>query len=134
MVVDRAILDALLEGCQIVDRELRYVYVNDALVAQSRRTRDELIGRTMSECYPGIEATPMFAMLRRALVDRVPGRMQNDFTSSPTARASSTRCDSCRCRKASACSRSTSRTSTATRPSSSGTRRTRSSRGRSTGS
>jgi len=79
MVVDRAILDALLEGCQIVDRELRYVYVNDALVAQSRRTRDELIGRTMSECYPGIEATPMFAMLRRALVDRVPGRMQNDF-------------------------------------------------------
>ncbi len=77
---DRAILDALLEGCQIVDRELRYVYVNDALVAQSRRTRDELVGKTMPACYPGIEATPMFDVLRRALFDRVPGRMQNEFS------------------------------------------------------
>src|SRR5690606_29836481 len=50
-----------------------------ALVRQGRRTREELIGRTMMECYPGIEATPMFTMLRRCMETRRPDRMENEF-------------------------------------------------------
>ena len=74
------VLDNLLEGCQVIGFDYRYVYVNDALVAQSGKTRDELIGRTMMECYPGIEGTAMFAELSRTMADRSHHRMENEFT------------------------------------------------------
>jgi PAS domain S-box-containing protein len=77
--VTREVLDALLEGCQVVDDELRYVYVNEALCKQGRRSRDELLGRTMMECYPGIETTPMFAELTRCLRERTHHAMENVF-------------------------------------------------------
>ncbi len=73
-------LDDMMEGCQIVDREWRYIYVNDATALYGRRTKAELIGRTMMECYPGIEATTLFAELRRCMEDRSVRRMENDFT------------------------------------------------------
>jgi PAS domain S-box-containing protein len=82
--------DYLLEGCQVVDPELRYVYVNRA-GAQHGRTAvdplavdplavDPLVGRTMAEVYPGIENTEMFSLLRRCLKERLPQRMSNEFT------------------------------------------------------
>lgn len=74
------ILDNMLEGCQIVDREWRYVYLNDAVVKQAKRTREELLGRTMMEMFPGIELTPMFADLERCMRERIPKRMENQFT------------------------------------------------------
>lgn len=74
------VLDNLLEGCQVIDRELRYVYVNDALVRQSKRTREELIGHTMTECYPGIDATPMYATLLRCMTERASATLENEFT------------------------------------------------------
>ena len=81
------ILDGLLEGCQIVDRDYRYVYLNHAVVAHSRRDRDELIGRTMPEVYPGIEDTEMFAHLRRAMTEREPQSCENEFVYPDGSRA-----------------------------------------------
>lgn len=75
-----AILDNMLEGCQIVDREWRYRYLNDAVVKQAKKSREELLGHTMMEMYPGIELTPMFAELERCMRDRIPKRMENEFT------------------------------------------------------
>ncbi|MCC6523047.1 MAG: PAS domain-containing protein, partial [Polyangiaceae bacterium] len=74
-----ALLDGLLEGCQIVDRDYRYVYVNDTTARHGRTTREALVGRTMMECSPGIEETAMFAELRACLGDGVARRMDNDF-------------------------------------------------------
>jgi two-component system cell cycle sensor histidine kinase/response regulator CckA len=71
--------DHLLEGCQVIDRAWRYLYVNDALVAQARRSRDELLGRTMMEAYPGIERAPFFAKLRDCMEHRRPHRLENEF-------------------------------------------------------
>jgi PAS domain S-box-containing protein len=76
----RDVFDRVLDGCQIVDSDLRYVYLNDVAVAQSRSTREALLGRTMMECYPGIETTPMFATLTRCLRERAQHRMENEFT------------------------------------------------------
>ncbi len=73
------VLESLHEGCQVVDFDFRYLYANDALIAQSKRSREELLGRTMMECYPGIEQTPMFLTLRRALDERAEQRMINQF-------------------------------------------------------
>lgn len=75
----RDTLDHMLEGCQIIDFDWRYVYVNDSVAAHGRRSRLELLGRTMMEVYPGIENTDMFAALRRCMTDRVPHRMENRF-------------------------------------------------------
>lgn len=74
-----AVLDSLREGVQVVDRSWRYVHLNSAAATHGRRRREELLGRTMMECYPGIETTPMFATLARCLETGEPGAMVNEF-------------------------------------------------------
>ncbi|MFW5876422.1 MAG: ATP-binding protein [Myxococcota bacterium] len=73
-------MESLLEACQVIGFDWRYLYVNDACAAQARRPKQELVGRTMMECYPGIDQTPMFAVLRRCMTDRKHDRMENEFT------------------------------------------------------
>ena len=65
--VARGVLDSLLEGCQVIGFDYRYLYVNEAVALQGVKTREQLHGRTMSECYPGIETTPMYGVLTRML-------------------------------------------------------------------
>ena len=76
----RTTLDNMLEGCQIIGYDWRYLYVNDVVAGQGRRTKEELLGHTMMEIYPGIENTEMFAFLKRCMEKRVPHRMENEFT------------------------------------------------------
>ncbi len=80
-IADRlaGIVDQLHEGLQLVDRDLRYVYLNDAAIVHARRTREELLGRAMSEAYPGIDQTPMYAMLRRCLETGQSASLLNEF-------------------------------------------------------
>ncbi len=74
------ILDRLLEGCQVISADWRYLYVNDAVVRHGRRTKEELVGRTMMEAYPGIEKTDMFAALKRCMEERQSCNLENEFT------------------------------------------------------
>lgn len=76
---DSSILEQLLEGCQVVDFDYRYVALNEAALDHARRRREELLGLRMEQAYPGIESTPMFAALRRCMEERTPGDFQNDF-------------------------------------------------------
>jgi PAS domain S-box-containing protein len=78
--LSRDVLDALLEGCQIIGFDYRYLYVNDVLAGQSRKSRAQLLGRTMMECYPGIEHTDMFMVLRRCMEERRHEQLDNEFT------------------------------------------------------
>ena len=48
-------LDGLLEGCQIIDYDWRYIYINQVAARHGHRKPVELINRTMMEAYPGIE-------------------------------------------------------------------------------
>lgn len=72
-------LDNLIEGCQVVDHDYRYLYLNAAAARQGKHALDELLGRRMEEVYPGIESTPMFASLRLCMEERVPARLENAF-------------------------------------------------------
>lgn len=74
------VLDSLLEGFQIIDPEWTYVFVNAAAARQGGKSREELVGRTMMECYPGIDTTPMFAVLRDCMAQRRRQSMDNQFT------------------------------------------------------
>lgn len=75
----RATLDKMMEGCQIIGRDWRYLYLNAVAASHGRREAPELLGRTMMEAYPGIEATPLFATLRRCMEARIPASLENTF-------------------------------------------------------
>jgi PAS domain S-box-containing protein len=68
-----------MEGVQLIDPDQRYAYVNDALVAQSGYRREELIGHTMFEMFPGIESTALFGLLLQCQADRKARTLDNDF-------------------------------------------------------
>ncbi len=76
----RLALDCLREGFQIIGPDWTYVYVNPAAARHGRRPAEELIGKSMAEAYPGIEHTPLFAVLRRCMEDRRPQLLENQFT------------------------------------------------------
>jgi PAS domain S-box-containing protein len=76
----RSVLDNLLEGCQVVGPDYRYLFINDAAASHGRATRGQLLGRTMMDAYPGIEDTPMFSVLRKCMEERSPQQMENDCT------------------------------------------------------
>lgn len=73
------ILNSMMEGCQIIDFEWRYVYVNDTVARQGRYAPEQLLGHTMMEMYPGIENTDLFAILQRCMEERLPERVENQF-------------------------------------------------------
>jgi len=75
----RSTLDGMLEGCQIITPEWKYAYVNEAAARHGRKRRDELIGHTMMEAYPGIEDTELFSVLRECMREGVARRFDNDF-------------------------------------------------------
>jgi PAS domain S-box-containing protein len=83
----RGTLDAMREGLQILGRDWRYLYVNEAVARHGRRSREELLGRTMLECYPGIEKTPLFATLERCMRERAADVLENEFQYPDGARA-----------------------------------------------
>ncbi|MBI4212839.1 MAG: PAS domain-containing protein [Chloroflexi bacterium] len=72
-------LDNMLEGCQVISHDWRYVYVNDTVAKQAHRAKEELIGHTMMDRFPGIEGTEMFGHLQRCMKERVPHYMENEF-------------------------------------------------------
>jgi PAS domain S-box-containing protein len=76
----RSTLERMLEGCQILDRDWRYIYVNEAAARHGRRTRGELVGRTMFESYPGFESGEAFGTLRRCMDERTTARVETEFT------------------------------------------------------
>ena len=76
----RDVLENLHEGCQVISFDYRYVYVNAAVAVQGHTTREALLGKKMTECFPGIDATPMFEALRATMDDRRHRRAENEFS------------------------------------------------------
>lgn len=76
----RSTLDGLMEGGQLLSFDWRYLYLNNAAAVQNRRPNSELLGRTMLECWPGIEGAPVFALLNRCMLGRVAVRDEVEYT------------------------------------------------------
>ena len=75
----RTTLDNLLEGCHLLDFDLRYLYLNKAAEIQNRRPSGELIGNRYVDMWPGVEETMLFGMIKQALVERVANHFENEF-------------------------------------------------------
>lgn len=75
----RNVLDNMLEGAQILNANWEYVYVNDAAAQHGKSTKEELMGMSMIEKYPGIETTALFDKFRICMAERRPMRFENEF-------------------------------------------------------
>lgn len=72
-------LDSMIAGCQIIDFNWRYLYLNDAAADHGKKPKHTLLGKTMMECYPGIESTALFTVLERCMHERTPEHIENEF-------------------------------------------------------
>lgn len=75
----RSSLDNMIEGCQILGFDWRYIYLNDAAAKHNRRPKEELLGNKYMDMWPGIEQTEVFAVIKRCLIERVDHIMENKF-------------------------------------------------------
>ena len=75
----RHTLDGMLEGCRIIGFDWRYRFVNAAAARQDRQPQEALEGRTMMEAFPGIEATEVFAKIRRCMEERTAQHIETEF-------------------------------------------------------
>lgn len=71
--------DHLLEGVQIVSFDWKYIYVNEALTKHGRYLKEELLGYTVMEKYPGIEDTEIFKLYERCMNERISIQLENEF-------------------------------------------------------
>ncbi len=83
----RFLLQNMQEGIQVISYDWKYLYLNAAVLAQSKTTSEELLGKTMMERYPGIENTEMFAALSHCMNERVTKIIENEFTFPDGSRA-----------------------------------------------
>lgn len=73
-------LDAMQEGVLLIGRDWRYLYINKSAEMQGRRPAEELLGRTVLECWPGIEATDFFQLEQKVMQECVPAHIEGPFT------------------------------------------------------
>jgi PAS domain S-box-containing protein len=73
-------LDHMIDGCQIISPDYRYLYVNRTVARQGHNAKGQLMGQKMTDVYPGIENTRMFRYLKECMKYRKLRRMENEFT------------------------------------------------------
>lgn len=73
-------LDSMMEGCMVIGLDWTYLYVNDVAARQALQKRENLIGRTMLEMYPGVEQSDVFARYRRTMQERINQRFEQFYT------------------------------------------------------
>jgi signal transduction histidine kinase len=75
-----SIFDNLIEGIQVIGRDFRYQYINAAAATHGKSTPELLSGKTMMECYFGIEHTPLYEKIKESMQLRIPCKFINQFT------------------------------------------------------
>jgi len=78
-------LESMVEGCQIISSDWRYLFVNDTAANQNRRKKDQMLGRTVMECFPNAEITDLFLLLQRCMDEHEPQEMLRSLTNSDGA-------------------------------------------------
>jgi len=73
------LIENMIEGAQLIGYDWKYLYINKALEEQAGIKREELIGKTMMEAYPGIENSELFNHLQLAMLEKKPHVFINEF-------------------------------------------------------
>lgn len=75
----RTTLDNMIEGVQIIGHDWRYKYVNNSVAKHARMKKEDLLGYTMMEKFPGIEHSGVYRAIKKCLADSIPVSMDNEF-------------------------------------------------------
>jgi PAS domain S-box-containing protein len=75
----RTTLDSMMEGCQILDHDLSYIYINNAAEKHNRRPKEELLGNLYTEMWPGITETMVYQTIELCLKDQEAQHIENNF-------------------------------------------------------
>jgi len=75
----RSTLDSILEACQIISFDWKYIYLNASAAQQNRRPNEELLGRTVQEAWPGRERTTAFELIAQCMQRRTPIHQEVSF-------------------------------------------------------
>jgi len=73
------LFDNILEGVQVIDREWKYCYLNSAAAAQAQSSRENLLGKKLTDMYPGVEQTAAFPHIKKCLEEKAGCQMLNHF-------------------------------------------------------
>lgn len=73
------VLDNMLEGVQIIDRNWIYLYVNAAVASQAQMAMSALLGKCVLKIYPGVEQTDLFRVLSKSMHDHVAQQLETPF-------------------------------------------------------
>lgn len=76
----RSTLSNMIEGCQIIGFDWRYVFINASAELHNRRPNAELMGKRYMDMWPGIEETQVFYLIKDCLQNRRAHHFENEFT------------------------------------------------------
>ncbi len=71
------LLDIMVEGCQIVDRDYRYVYINPTAERFIKRSRQEVVGVRVHDLCADVESSPLYAAVKTCMETGKPARMEH---------------------------------------------------------
>jgi two-component system CheB/CheR fusion protein len=72
--------DKFSEGFMLIGRDWTYLYINDAAAKHGLQKKENLIGKTMLEMYPGVEKTEIFAAYKSCMEERIFKCIESSFT------------------------------------------------------
>ncbi len=73
-------IDDLLEGCQIISYDWKYLYLNETAARHGKHPVKYFLGRTLMEMFPGIDQTELFGVLNECMTKRTFRSMEFEFT------------------------------------------------------
>ncbi len=72
-------LDNMQEGCQILDYNYNYIYLNHTAEVHNKKQNKELIGKRYQDMWPDIEKTQTFKLIKDCLENRNSHFIENKF-------------------------------------------------------
>jgi PAS domain S-box-containing protein len=73
-------LEAMQEGVLLLGKDWRYLYINKSAETQGRRPAEELLGKTVMACWPGIETTDFFQLEQKVMEERLSAQIEGPYT------------------------------------------------------
>jgi PAS domain S-box-containing protein len=76
----RRLLESMSEHIAVFDTEWRYLLANEALTRSLEIPREQLLGKKLTEVFPGIEKSAFFEAGERVMKSRKPATVTNEYT------------------------------------------------------
>ncbi|HEX5312540.1 PAS domain-containing hybrid sensor histidine kinase/response regulator [Aquabacterium sp.] len=72
-------LDEMMEGCMLLGFDWTILYINQAGAQHAQKQRADLMGRKLTDVFPGIEQSDVYALYRQVMDERIQRRQEVSF-------------------------------------------------------